>query len=51
MNSDALETQLITFMYFLYSDNGGTNSPEKFYEDWSERFYTFDDLSEGKYYE
>jgi hypothetical protein len=38
-------------MYFLYVENGGEDSLEKFYEQWSGNYYDATDMSTGKFYE
>ncbi len=51
MQTDRLDPMLVTFMYFLYVENGGEADKEDFYKMWTDSFYTFDDMDNGKFYE
>ena len=52
MQADTMDTQLITFMYFLATEQGSEDgTPAEFYDKWSNMFYDFDDMTEGKEYE
>ena len=54
MTKDILDPQLMTFMYFLHTQDNPHSDPstvEEFYTSWSERFYLFDDLGNGVNYE
>ena len=53
MQRDTLDPMLTTFMYFLHTQDSGDDalSPELFNDKWSNIFYEFDDMAEGKFYE
>ena len=52
MNSETLDVQLVTFMYFLHkTSNDDDLAPEEFFKEWEDNYCIFDDLSEGRDYE
>ena len=52
MQNDTVDSLLMTFMYFLATEQGSEEgTPAEFYSKWSNLFYDFDDMAEGKDYE
>ena len=52
MNTETdFEPALITYMFFLYEQNGGVKTLNSFYQEWSDKYYQIDDLVNGRDYE
>ena len=53
MNTETLETALLTFMYFLHVQDAQDDADEVnlFHQKWSDIYYSLELLSEGEYHE